>query len=74
MDRAKEMTQFQFLGLSTYTAELANWPITDAPDDIVVYSERFFSTGFCCARRSRRLPTLLYPIQKMNWTRRQLTV
>ena len=24
------------LRLSTYTTKLANWPITDAPDDIVV--------------------------------------
>ena len=65
------------LRLSTYTTKLANWPITDAPDDIVVSLSGSFQLDFVVYDAPdgfRWLLTLLYPIQKMNRIRRQLTV
>ena len=58
----------------TYTTELANSPITDAPDDIDDGLSGSFQLRFRRIRRFRRLPTPSYPIQKMNRIGRQLTV
>ena len=79
-DIAGEFMQFPIYrrkaGLTprTYTTELANSPITDAPDDIDDGLSGSFQLRFRLIRRFRRLPTPSYPIQKMNRIGRQLTV
>ena len=67
-----DMEEYKAL-LRLSTTKLANWPITDDPADIVVSLSGSFQLDFLYTTPRRR-PTLLYPIQKMNRIRRQLTV